>query len=301
MPNEIYGGVYMASFIFSAFADEASADINEQIAACKQNGIECIELRNVNGKNISNFTPEEAKELKALLDSEGIGVSSIGSHYGKIEITDDFAPHFEAFKNTVEVAKILGAKYIRMFSFYFKNGEDYGEYHDEVFSRLGAMADYAYGRGVLCCHENEKGIYGDIPERCLEIAEHFGEKLGCIFDPANYIQCGANTLEGFEKLGKYVTYMHIKDAIAGTDKVVPAGKGDGNVEAIIRILDKREGTFFLSVEPHLRVFEGLAALEADGRSAEGMGSEFVYPDNKTSFAAACSAITEIVGRIHSEA
>ena len=58
----------MAKFLFSAFADEASADILEQIAACKANGIEYIELRNVNGKNISNFTVEEAKELKKLLD-----------------------------------------------------------------------------------------------------------------------------------------------------------------------------------------------------------------------------------------
>ena len=46
----------MARFILSAFADEASADIHEQIAACKQNGIGFIELRNVNGKNISDFT-----------------------------------------------------------------------------------------------------------------------------------------------------------------------------------------------------------------------------------------------------
>ena len=148
----------MARFILSAFADEASADIREQIAACKQNGIGFIELRNVNGKNISDFTVDEAKELKELLDSEGMGVSSIGSHYGKIEITDDFAPHFEAFKNTVEVAKVLGAKYIRMFSFYFRNGESFEEYHEEVFSRLAAMADYAKAHGVLCCHENEKEI-----------------------------------------------------------------------------------------------------------------------------------------------
>ena len=97
----------MAKFLFSAFADEASPDILEQIAACKANGIEYIELRNVNGKNISNFTVEEAKELKKLLDDNGMKVSSIGSHYGKIEIDDDFAPHFEAFKQTVEVAKVL--------------------------------------------------------------------------------------------------------------------------------------------------------------------------------------------------
>ena len=100
----------MARFLFSAFADEASPDILEQIAACKANGIEYIELRNVNGKNISNFSVDEAKKLKETLDENGMKVSSIGSHYGKIEITDDFAPHFEAFKNTVEVAKVLEAK-----------------------------------------------------------------------------------------------------------------------------------------------------------------------------------------------
>ena len=59
----------MAKFLFSAFADEASPDILEQIDACKANGIEYIELRNVNGKNISNFTVEEAKELKAACEA----------------------------------------------------------------------------------------------------------------------------------------------------------------------------------------------------------------------------------------
>ena len=123
----------MAHFLFSAFADEASASVKEQIAACKKNGIDYIELRNCDGKNISDFTVDEAKELKKVLDEGGIRVSSIGSHYGKIEITDDFGPHFEAFKNTVEVAKILEAKYIRIFSFYFLNGESFDEYRDEVF------------------------------------------------------------------------------------------------------------------------------------------------------------------------
>ena len=234
----------MARFLFSAFADEASADILEQISACKANGIEYIELRNVNGKNISNFTVDEAKELKKTLDENGMKVSSIGSHYGKIEITDDFAPHFEAFKNTVAVAKVLEAKYIRMFSFYFTKGESFEEYKDEVFARLGAMADYAYENGVLCCHENEKEIYGDIPERCLQIAEHFGEKLGCIFDPANYIQSGADTAEGFKMLKGYITYMHIKDAVAGSGNVVPAGHGDGHLEEILRELDRNEREFF---------------------------------------------------------
>ena len=284
----------MAKFLFSAFADEASADILEQIAACKANGIDYIELRNVNGKNISNFTVEEAKELKKLLDDNGIKVSSIGSHYGKIEITDDFEPHFEAFKQTVEVAKALETKYIRMFSFFFTKGQKIEDYKDEVYRRLDAMVDYSNEHGILCCHENEKGIYGDITERCVELAEHYGERMGCIFDPSNYIQCGCNTLEGFKLLQDKVTYMHVKDCIAAIDTVVPAGEGDGHLEEILKMLDEKEAVYFLSVEPHLRVFEGLENLEPDDATANAMNKKFVYPDNKTSFAAACSAIHNII-------
>lgn len=288
----------MARFLFSAFADEASPDIAEQIAACKANGIDYIELRNVNGKNISNLTVEEAKALKAQLDEGGIKVSSIGSHYGKIQITDDFAPHFEAFKNTVEVAKVLEAKYIRMFSFYFTEGQDYAQYKDEVLARIKAMAEYSYERGVLCCHENERGIYGDIPTRCLEIHKSLGEKLGCIFDPANYLLCGVDTEKDYPLLEKYVTYFHIKDAIAESKTIVPAGEGDGGIEAILRRADALEDfVCFLSVEPHLKVFDGVADLEHDTKVTEKMNSRFVYPDNKASFAAACGAVHKIVERI----
>ena len=284
----------MAKFLFSAFADEASADILEQIAACKANGIDYIELRNVNGKNISNFTVEEAKDLKKLLDDNGIKVSSIGSHYGKIEITDDFEPHFEAFKQTVEVAKVLDTKYIRMFSFFFTKGQKIEDYKDEVYRRLDAMVDYSNEHGILCCHENEKGIYGDITERCVELAEHYGDRMGCIFDPSNYIQCGCDTLEGFRLLQDKVTYMHVKDCIAAIDTVVPAGEGDGHLEEILRMLDEKEAVYFLSVEPHLRVFEGLENLEPDDATANAMNKKFVYPDNKASFAAACTAIHNII-------
>ncbi len=284
----------MARFLFSAFADEASGNISEQIAACKKNGIDYIELRNCDGKNISDFTIEEAKALKARLDEGGIKVSSIGSHYGKIEITDDFAPHFEAFKNTVEVAKILDAKYIRMFSFYFLNGESFEEYHDEVFARMSAMVDYANENGVLCCHENERGIYGDTPERALEIAEYFGDRIGNIFDPANYIINGNPTKPGFDALKDKITYMHIKDAIAATQTVVPAGEGEGELEYILKELDKKDGVYFLSVEPHLKVFDGLKSLEVSDELALKMDEKYSYPDNNASFAAACSAIHSLI-------
>ena len=112
----------MAHFIFSAFSDESGEQsIAGQIAACKANGIAEMELRGFGKElNINNMTVEQAKEIKKVIDDEGMKVSSIGSGYGKINIKEDFEPHFEAFKNTVEVAKILEARYLRMFSFFFR-------------------------------------------------------------------------------------------------------------------------------------------------------------------------------------
>lgn len=212
----------MARFLYSAFSDEAADSIDGQIAACKANGVTHMELRGVDGKNISEFTVDEAKALKEKLDANGMKVSSIGSYYGKIEITDDFEPHFEGFKNTVEVAKILEAKYIRLFSFYFTKGESYEEYRPEVMRRVRAMAEYSKERGVLCCHENERGIYGDIPERCLDLHKELGDVIGGIFDPANYILNGVEILPAYELLEPYITYMHVKDAIGAEETVVPA-------------------------------------------------------------------------------
>ena len=202
----------MAKFIFSAFCDESGENtIEGQIKACKANGITHMELRGFGEDlNINNLSVEQAKEMKKTIDKEGMAVSSIGSGYGKIEITDDFEPHFEAFKNTVEVAKILGAKYIRMFSFYFTNGESYDEYRDEVIGRVKAMADYATENGLICCHENEKGIYGDTAERCLDLLENCGENLRAVFDPANFIQCGVDTVKAYDLLENHVEYFHIK-------------------------------------------------------------------------------------------
>lgn len=114
----------MARFLYSAFSDEAADSIDGQIAACKANGVTHMELRGVDGKNISEFTVDEAKALKEKLDANGMKVSSIGSYYGKIEITDDFEPHFEGFKNTVEVAKILGSEVYPPVQLLFHKGRE---------------------------------------------------------------------------------------------------------------------------------------------------------------------------------
>ena len=287
----------MVHFLYSAFSDESGeATLQGQIDACKRNGITHMELRGFGSDpNINNITTEKAKELRAILDDNGMRLSAIGSAYGKIKIKDDFAPHFEAFKNTVAVAKILGAPYIRIFSFYFDSGDDYAEYRDEVLRRVQAMADYAFSQGVLCCHENEKGIYGDNAERCLDVLQNVRHLRG-VFDPANFVQCGVDTLKAFDLLEPYIEYMHIKDALFADASVVPAGEGDGNVKEILRRIAQREGELILTLEPHLQVFAGLEALEANSETERAMPVH-AYPTHAASFKAAADALKGLIAQI----
>ena len=268
-----------------AFADEASPNIDEQITAVKRNGLDGLEIRNVDGVNVSDITLEKAKEVKTKLDANGLITWSIGSPIGKIDIEkDDFKAHLEKLKHTLEIADILESKNIRMFSFYMPEGKDVLDYKNEVIDRLGQMCEIAKTHNVFLCHEKEKGIYGDIPERCLEIHKAI-PKLKGIFDPANFVQSNSDTLEAWDMLKDYIYYMHIKDAkIDGT--VVPAGMGDGNVEKVVKNFIEKGGNSF-TIEPHLTVFEGFSHLERKGETS--VITEYGYPDSNTAFDTACNA------------
>lgn len=281
-----------------AFADEASPALDGQIAAMKENGLDGLELRNADGVNVSELTARAAREIRKRLDGEGLRVWSAGSPLGKTDITDaDFGRQLDKLKYTIDIAYILGAECVRLFSFYIPAGEDPDKYRNEVIERLGSFADSAKGSGITLCHENEKGIYGDTAERCLEIHRALPEIRG-VFDPANFVQCGQDTLEAWERLKPYIKYMHIKDAL--TDgSVVPAGKGKGNIRAIAKDFIACGGRAF-TLEPHLTVFEGFEALERGEAAAKSENSgasaaeKYVYESGRAAFDAACREFKNIL-------
>lgn len=243
----------------SGFSDEIDKSIDIQFKVLNKLNIRYFEPRGIDGKNISLLTLDEAKELKIKMDKAKVKASSIGSPIGKVDIKDA-TKDFELFKHIVEVSKILDCKFIRMFSFY--NAYDS---KDEVISALKKMTDYAEKENIVLLHENEKDIYGDTAERCFEILEAVNsDNFKAVFDPANFVQCGEDTIKAFDMLKKYVAYMHIKDS-RDDGTIVPAGAGIGNIKYIIDELKKDGYDGFLSLEPHLGTFEGLKDLELDGK------------------------------------
>lgn len=272
-----------------AFADEASPSIDLQIAAMKRNGLQGLEIRNVDGENVSNISLEKAKEVLGKMKDAGLVVWSIGSPIGKIDIEkDDYPAHLEKLRHTIEIAQALESENIRLFSFYIPKDKKPEDFRQQVIDRMGEMARIAEGSGVTLCHENEKGIYGDNAARCAEILATVPQLAG-IFDPANFIQCGQETLSAWEMLAPRIRYLHIKDATA-EGHVVPAGNGIGNLRRIVPEFIKNGGDA-ATIEPHLTVFKGLEALEKDQKTEI---PAFQYESSDAAFDAACGAFKEIL-------
>lgn len=274
-----------------AFADEADASMTKQVAAMVRNGLQGLEIRGVDGENVSKITPHKAREVRAMLEDNGLCVWSVGSPIGKVRLDEDFDVHMDQVRYVLDLADILGASNVRMFSFYT---QEHAAVKNQVIDRLGMMLEEAKDTGIALCHENEKGIYGDTADHCVELLQALPQ-LHAVFDPANFVQCGEDTLRAWELLKDRVRYLHIKDA-QPDGSVVPAGKGDGNIPFIVKDYLARGGRE-MTLEPHLAVFEGLKGLEESG-DVSVVGQKFTFASAEEAFDAGCSALKAILQEVY---
>lgn len=274
--------------ILSAFADEYADGLKEQCEALNKFGIEYIELRGVNGKNVSTLTESEVKETKRILDDYEIRVSSIGSPLGKIDIKGDLNGHYETAKRVYETANILGAKNVRIFSFYSKE-TPFDKCKGEIYDGIEKLVDLSDGTGLTLCHENEALIYGESPEKCLEIVEYFGGRMRCVFDMGNFVLDGYDPMAAYKLLSDYIEYFHIKDAFY-SGEIVPAGNGEAKIKEILDDYKVNGGKdTFITLEPHLQTFSGLNALV--GKSFD---NPYKYEDQKAAFTDAVEKLKDLL-------
>ena len=244
----------MANIKISGFYDEVSSNLDEQIKLIKEYGESYLCPRVVDGKNIANYTEQEFRStIKPRLDNAGIKFSSIGSPIGKIGLYDDeaYESQLTKLKELVKICKDMDCKYIRIFSFRVKASGNYDEYFPEVVKKLRGFLKVVEGTDVILLHENEKRIYGDTPERCLQLYKEINHpQFKLAFDASNFIQCDVNVPKAYEMLKDYVVYYHIKDC--SPEKVeVPVGLGLGNYKEMIKdLIVNRNYEGFMTLEPH---------------------------------------------------
>ncbi len=259
-------------WLLSGFGDEIDDDPAIQMAVLQALGANHIEVRSAWGTNIVEMSSEQLKSLKVLLDGHAMKASAIASPIGKVDVGLPVEHELERLDRAITAAKVLGTDYIRIFSFYYPAGATPESVRTNVLERMSALAARAQQAGVILLHENEKGIYGDTPDRVLDIMESVSSPaLKVAWDAANFVQVGVRPFaEGYAKLRPYLEYLQIKDALLSDGKVVPAGEGDGDVLQTIQALHDDGFTGFASLEPHLTGAHGLGGYS--GPAAFGIAA-----------------------------
>jgi sugar phosphate isomerase/epimerase len=130
---------------------------------------------------------------------------------------------------------------------------------------------------VVLLLENEKGVYGDVPARVLDVVVSVGsDALRLAWDSANFVQVGvAPFTDGYAALRPYVEYVQVKDALAASGAVVPAGEGDGQLLETLTALRDDGYAGVVSLEPHLATGHELGGFSGPaqfGRAARALAA-----------------------------
>ena len=267
----------MSRFYLSGFGDEIAPELDTQLDVLETLGVRHIEFRAADGIPVADFSTQRMRLVKKRLDERGFLVSSVGSPIGKLDITQPFEEHLAQFQHVLDLSDVLQTPNIRLFSFFIPEGKDAADYRDEVMLRMEALLLVSQGRGKRLLHENERFIYGDTPQRCLDLMKTFEGELWMNFDPGNFTQCGVEDILGaYALLKPYIRYVHIKDSLSAPPQRVldmgfqnvsgwlhrPAGQGQSQIPELISTLWKDGYEGFLSLEPHLAGNEDIPGSNA---------------------------------------
>jgi sugar phosphate isomerase/epimerase len=260
----------------SAFADEISAEPGEQVAVLRECGIRFLDLRGAWNTNVMDLTGPDLDRLGRILADAGVGVAAIGSPIGKSTIDKPPAYELERLKHACELAERFKSRYIRIFSFYPPEGKSIAGFKGQVLERMTSWVAYVARAhpGLVLTHENESKIYGDLPERCVEICKRLaGPNFTGCYDFANFANDGVERPfeTAWKPLKPYIGFFHLKDWKKGGTNAVPLGEGDGEAERILADAAASGYDGFMTLEPHLAQagqFKGFTGPELFKRAAE---------------------------------
>lgn len=233
----------------TGFTDEALATFPGQVRMAAAAGLTHIELRRIGVHPVLGAARRTVSAAEKALGDHGVRVSCIATGLGKTAVDAPMGAQVDGLHRAAALAHRFDTPFVRVFSWYTTKPDDD---RPRVLTQMAVLGEVAHAEGITLLHENEKGVFGDTPERCLELVESTDGGVRLIFDPANFVQCGVKPFdEAFPMLVDHVAYLHAKDARADTGRVTPIGEGDGQWPELAAWLRATDWDGFVSLEPHL--------------------------------------------------
>lgn len=265
-------------FFYAGIADEAGTDIETQIKAHQELGWSHIELRNVDGKCITDISDDEFDAVLGKLNDAGIEVVGFGARLANWSRPIDTDLQIDIDEMVRAAARLLkcGGKTIRCMSYPNRkeNPLDDDAWRDEVVRRLTILAKMAEDGGVTLVHENCDGWGGVSPAHCAELVTRVDSPAFKVVldtgNPGNHDNDKHNALDWYNAVRPHIVHVHVKDYTRddqGRGVMCYPGAGVSKLPDVLRDLLKRGYDGCLSIEPHMQSVIHLGKSAADDPEA----------------------------------
>ena len=241
--------------------DEFSENLDEVISFAKKNNLRYIELRKINGKELTDFSLDELSLMAEKIAKSGLLVSCIYSSFLKWKMGENNFNLFsqcidneeEYFLGLMDVADVLGASNIVIYS-YHKNELTI----EELAQKLDVYSQMALDRGISLLLENDGLCNIDSINKMHELFELYNfSNIFPLINMGNVLALNDEfTPSKLRDLINSCQYFHIKDYDAELKRFVVVGEGNADYETILAEKSDDYATI-LSLEPHTGYAEDL--------------------------------------------
>lgn len=255
--------------IISGFADEVSDNLDLQIKALRELGWDHIDLRTVDGRNVSSLTDDEFDRVYQKLADNNIAISCFGSTIANWsrDARGSYEVDVAEMATSLRHMRKANVRYIRIMSYRVDAPVKLGSnLESTIFRNIKNIVRMAADSGVICLHENCETWGGQSCDHSLRLLEEVDSPaLKLVFDTGNPVSMFSvsdtepfpyqDSLEFFQRVREHVAYIHIKDARRENNSLYYTfpGRGMGRIKEILALVREHDMSVPIAIEPHVAV------------------------------------------------
>lgn len=210
------------------FGKESLEDV---VRFASENGFDALEVASGPGSShidIANLTPNRASEIKRMLQSGGVQISSLAMYTNMTDV-DRREQTAMSFRLLVDSAEMLGVGVVCTLAGMPVAGKDKMKTIEEDCAAVfPPLLDYAASKGIRVALENWyatclQGLREF--DRMFEVVPH--ENFGLNFDPSHLLWQGIDYIAAVDRFAGRIFHTHAKDTEIRDDRLAYLGNQNG--------------------------------------------------------------------------
>ncbi|MGI9422520.1 MAG: sugar phosphate isomerase/epimerase family protein [Hyphomicrobiaceae bacterium] len=246
--------------------DETGPRLDTCLAFAKDEGLDAIEVRQVDGINPLSLTPAQLDSAVARVGATGLAVAGIATPLFKwprpgqsiADLGDQFGfdragrSDEQLFADAIRVSDAFGTKNLRIFSFLTYEGfsvEDLRPGYETLLDLAEKHDKYLLVENEFVCNIARMDQFAEL------MAAYDSPRLRPLPDIANSAWVGETpSMSTLEAVMQRADHIHFKDYAASAQGFVTLGEGDvdvrGYIQSLLTLAGERQLTF--SIETHAK-------------------------------------------------